>query len=371
MSLEGFVRSAGAAMGYARESFGTGAPGPGPTPGVGAAPLGFGAGSGRAAQAFAGESGVLSGHVAALGEHDQAGEQQVWDALAAAGIGRDRMDAVIAAAEADVAAMGGLTNTPAGRRALVAAIKRHLHDTQGTLDSADADAGTRAATANVTAAGYQGIGQPAGGSAAGAAMPGLPMTSAMVPGMAGMPMGLPLSGGGLAGLPLAGLNQLGSLLGSGLRGGGAASSVPDGSAVGATLGAGDLPPGVASERGLQKDTILAARAVSAAFPEIRDIGGWRPDALPWHPNGQAIDVMIPDPTSAHGRALGDAVLRFALQHKDRFDINHVIWRQTMYLPDGSSQVMANRGSPTANHMDHVHIATNGGGYPRGGEIYRW
>jgi hypothetical protein len=80
-------------------------------------------------------------------------------------------------------------------------------------------------------------------------------------------------------------------------------------AVGRSAG-GVLPPGVAPENGLQKDTILAARAVSAAFPEIRTIGGYRPDSLPWHPNGQAIDVMIPDPSSPHGRALGDQVVRF-------------------------------------------------------------
>ena len=80
--------------------------------------------------------------------------------------------------------------------------------------------------------------------------------------------------------------------------------------------------------------------------------------------------MIPDPNSAHGKALGDAVLRFAFEHKGAFSLNHVIWHQTMYNPDGSSYVMENRGSPTQNHMDHVHIATNGGGYPRAGEVYR-
>ncbi|ORW07226.1 hypothetical protein AWC14_25075 [Mycobacterium kyorinense] len=121
---------------------------------------------------------------------------------------------------------------------------------------------------------------------------------------------------------------------------------------------------------MQRDTILAARAVSAAFPEIRDIGGARPDSLPWHPQGKAIDVMIPNPTSAHGKALGDAILRFALQHSREFSLNHVIWQQTLYNPDGSSSHMEDRGSPTQNHMDHVHIATNGGGYPRGGEVYR-
>ena len=202
MSLDGFVRAAGAAMGFARESFGAGGAALAPATGVGAVPTGFGAGSGRAATAFAEESGVLGSHVAALGEHDQAGEQQLRDALAAAGIGRGRMDAVIAAAEADLAAMGASTNTPAGQRALVSAIKRHLHDTTGTLDQADSDAGTRAAAANVSAAGYQGVAQqPLGGAAP--AMAALPAMSALP----GMPMGggFPMAGVPLA--PLAGLSQ--------------------------------------------------------------------------------------------------------------------------------------------------------------------
>ncbi|MDP7707389.1 C40 family peptidase [Mycobacterium sp. TY815] len=109
------------------------------------------------------------------------------------------MDAVIAAAVADVRAMGGSTNTPAGQRALVAAIKRHLEQTQDTLDHAQGDAGTRAAAAQVNAANYAGIGQPTTG--AGAALPQLPM-----PQLPSVPMGgLPL-GGVLA--PLAGLSSM-------------------------------------------------------------------------------------------------------------------------------------------------------------------
>jgi len=130
-----------------------------------------------------------------------------------------------------------------------------------------------------------------------------------------------------------------------------------------------LPHGVAQETGLQVDTILVARSVSAAFPEILDIGGVRSDSLKWHPHGLAVDVMIPNARSAEGIALGDNVLAYVLKNAERFDLNHVIWRQTIYKPNGSKRKMSDRGGDTANHYDHVHIATDGGGYPRDGQTY--
>jgi len=123
-----------------------------------------------------------------------------------------------------------------------------------------------------------------------------------------------------------------------------------------------LPVGVANERGLQVKTVLAARAVSAAFPEITNIGGVRPDALPWHPRGLAIDIMIPNPSRAAGIALGNEIARFAFKNADRFALQDVIWRGTYYTPSGPS------GSGYG-HYDHVHITTHGGGYPTGGEVY--
>jgi hypothetical protein len=123
-----------------------------------------------------------------------------------------------------------------------------------------------------------------------------------------------------------------------------------------------LPVGVTPERGLQVKTILAARSISAAFPEIKNIGGVRPDALPWHPRGLAIDVMIPNPSSAAGIALGNEIVRFAFKNADRFALQDCIWRGTYYTPRGPS------GSGYG-HYDHVHITTRGGGYPAGGEVY--
>jgi hypothetical protein len=123
-----------------------------------------------------------------------------------------------------------------------------------------------------------------------------------------------------------------------------------------------LPMGVAPERGLQVRTILAARAISAAFPEIHNIGGVRPDALRWHPNGLALDVMIPNPSSPEGIALGNQIVQYALANAGRFDLQDCIWRGRYYTPSGVQ-------SGGYGHFDHVHVTTHGGGYPSGDEIY--
>lgn len=130
-----------------------------------------------------------------------------------------------------------------------------------------------------------------------------------------------------------------------------------------------LPPGVGIEQGLQVKTILVERAISARFPEISRIGGVRQDSLRWHPEGLAIDVMIPDYGSAEGKALGDRIVAFAFQNAERFGLEHVIWQQTYYPASGQPHAMADLGNDDANHYTHVHIATTGGGYPAGGESY--
>ncbi len=124
-----------------------------------------------------------------------------------------------------------------------------------------------------------------------------------------------------------------------------------------------LPKGVAPEHGLQVKTILAARAISDRFPEIRSIGGVRADALRWHPNGLALDVMIPNPGSSEGVALGNRILAYVMNNAGRFSVQDVIWRGTYYTPSGA------QGSGAYGHYDHVHVTTYGGGYPSGGEQY--
>ena len=130
-----------------------------------------------------------------------------------------------------------------------------------------------------------------------------------------------------------------------------------------------LPPGIAPENGLQVHTIRAARAISVMFPEITTIGGYRQDALKWHPNGLAIDVMIPNYHTDAGIELGNQIAGLALANAKRWGVIHVIWRQGYYPGIGAPSWTADYGNETANHFDHVHIATDGGGYPTGNESY--
>ena len=130
-----------------------------------------------------------------------------------------------------------------------------------------------------------------------------------------------------------------------------------------------LPKGIAPEDRLQVHTIWVARAISMMFLEIKTMYGYRQDPLPWHPNGLAIDVMIPNYHSQEGIDLGNQIAGYALANAKRWGVLHVIWRQAIYPGIGAPSWTKNYGNETANHYDHVHIATDGGGYPTGRETY--
>ncbi|MFD6401162.1 peptidoglycan DD-metalloendopeptidase family protein [Nocardia sp. NPDC060249] len=123
-----------------------------------------------------------------------------------------------------------------------------------------------------------------------------------------------------------------------------------------------LPESVGSEAQLQVDTIRVARAVHTRFPQIATMYGWREDTLPYHPNGIAVDVMIPDHTSDSGRALGEQILDYLWTHREQFELADLIWRG-QYIPvDGERQA-------ADGHFDHIHVTTEGHGLPVDGQTY--
>lgn len=97
--------------------------------------------------------------------------------------------------------------------------------------------------------------------------------------------------------------------------------------------------------------------VRAQFPQLTTIHGWRSSSAysSDHPNGRAVDFMIPSYKT--NKALGDAVAAYVIANGKRLKVNYLIWRQRSYtLTRGTWKAMDDRGSDTQNHLDHVHVS---------------
>ena len=112
-------------------------------------------------------------------------------------------------------------------------------------------------------------------------------------------------------------------------------------------------PDCGVENGLTADAVQVYRAVCHAFPQITTYLGY--DAHGEHASGQAIDIMTSD------KALGDQIAAFLQSHASELDLYDIIWWDRIWTPVRASEGWrdyGDHGSPTANHMDHVHVATN-------------
>ncbi|WP_432560581.1 SH3 domain-containing protein [Granulicoccus sp. GXG6511] len=93
--------------------------------------------------------------------------------------------------------------------------------------------------------------------------------------------------------------------------------------------------------------------IEAEFPEARTIYGVRQDPLPDHPSGRALDIMVY--TNAD---LGGRIANWTQENARSLNVEYVIWNQRIWSVARSGEgwrYMADRGSITANHRDHVHI----------------
>lgn len=71
--------------------------------------------------------------------------------------------------------------------------------------------------------------------------------------------------------------------------------------------------------------------ISSTYPGVQSIGGIRPDRLPDHPSGHAIDIM-----TGSNMGLGDAIAADVKAQGDRFGVKYVLWR-------------------VKDHFNHVHV----------------
>ena len=110
--------------------------------------------------------------------------------------------------------------------------------------------------------------------------------------------------------------------------------------------------------GLTADARVVLASITWAFPQIASVIGVRPDSIPDHPSGHAIDFMVPSPFSGSGVALGNEIVAAVQANASAWHVKYLIYRQRIWLPGSGWRGMSDRGSPTANHMDHVHVTVS-------------
>lgn len=107
---------------------------------------------------------------------------------------------------------------------------------------------------------------------------------------------------------------------------------------------------------VQPQTSRVAHLLGHMF-KVDHIGGHRQDALPDHPSGLAIDLMVYR-DSAKGQRIAD----YARSHATTLGVEYIIWNQRIWSvarDDEGWRLMADRGGVSANHLDHVHITMKG------------
>src|SRR6185503_19538773 len=115
------------------------------------------------------------------------------------------------------------------------------------------------------------------------------------------------------------------------------------------------------------ETLSIARELydkaKAAGHEIWYIWGLNNEGSGEHKTGLALDLMV------HNHAAGQWVRDYIWANRKRLRLHHVIWEQhitSTTVRPGIVVKMEDRGNPTANHRDHVHVLFFAGTYQKPG-----
>lgn len=107
------------------------------------------------------------------------------------------------------------------------------------------------------------------------------------------------------------------------------------------------------EPNLSANARAVYRAVCAAYGgSVSGFGGYRPGDDGDHGSGRAVDVMV-------SGEVGWEIARYLQPRAGELGITYIIYEQRIWEagnPAGAWEWMADRGSVTANHYDHVHIS---------------
>jgi uncharacterized protein YraI len=134
-----------------------------------------------------------------------------------------------------------------------------------------------------------------------------------------------------------------------------ASSSSSGSSGSGGISGAPCPGGSSVESGLTPDAIRVHRALCHRYPQFTSFLGRR-SSSGYHGQGRALDCMISNST------VGWDAAKWVRANAKRLGVMEVIYRQQIWTVQRSSdgwRPMSDRGSPTANHMDHVHVSVYG------------
>lgn len=204
----------------------------------------------------------------------------------------------------------------------------------------------------VAAAGAEGAGtETAGAAAAEAAAPQVQDAAVISPSATG-----PLAGiqAGVIGISaVAKPAEEVNLDAQGASGAAGSQSAAGGAAnaAGATGYSTSAYAGMCRGLGLGGSASAVCSAVRSLFGPL-SIGGYRAGDSGDHGAGKAADIMVDN------FAEGDAIAAFVMAHAGELNVKYVIWKQRIWHPGGGWKAMADRGSPTQNHYDHVHVSVN-------------
>jgi uncharacterized protein YraI len=127
--------------------------------------------------------------------------------------------------------------------------------------------------------------------------------------------------------------------------------------AGAPSGVSDASCSISSsiESHLTSNARSVYRAVCAAYGgSVSSFGGYRAGDGGDHGSGRAVDIMV-------SGAPGWDIARYVQAHARELGVTYVIYQQQIWLagnPTSQWKTMADRGSRTANHFDHVHVSVS-------------
>lgn len=119
----------------------------------------------------------------------------------------------------------------------------------------------------------------------------------------------------------------------------------------------DAENAVVDQQGYKtKESVKTVGAmIKEAFPEIASIGGARADSKPFHRDGRALDIMIPDFNTKEGKALGDRINNWALANADKLGIDYTIWQDFYQPANGDKGNFMGNKDPNTGHFNHIHL----------------